>query len=109
MGWCVKSMEAKQNLPTLMRILSIMKRVRSAKVKVIRSWRLTPSLIISESVIWTKSSDHSSEREFIPTNMCRSSKRTASPQLRHSTVNSTCPELVSTTMAMLSEFAEILG
>ena len=46
--------------------------------------------------IWTNSSDCCSEKEFIPTNTWmtgRSSKRTASPQLKHSAANSTCQEL----------------
>ena len=51
--------------------------------------------IISYSVIWMNSSDCCSEGEFIPTNMWmieRSLKRTSSPQLKHSTANSTCPK-----------------
>ena len=38
----------------------------------------------------------------------RSSKRTTSPQLKHSTANSTCWELVSATTTMLREFGESL-
>ena len=38
--------------------------VGSAEVQVIRSWGLTQSSIISESVIWTNSSNFCSEREF---------------------------------------------
>ena len=52
MGWCAKGVEAKQNSPTLMRIMSLMEHEGSAKVQVIESWRLNLSLIISELVIW---------------------------------------------------------
>ena len=97
----MKGAEAKQNSPTSMRTMSLMECVGSAEVQVIRSWRLTQSSIISELVIWTNSSNCCSEREFIPMNkwmIGRSSKRATNTQSKHSTVNSTCWELLSVTM-----------
>ena len=61
--------ESEAELRKVMRTMSLMEHVGSAEVQVIEIWRLTPSSIISELVIWMNSSDCFSEREFIPMNM----------------------------------------
>ena len=89
-----------------------MDHVESPEVRVIRSWRLTQSLITLELVIQMNSSHCYLEREFIPTNtwtIGRSLKRTTSPPIEALYSELNLLELASETMTTLREFGEHLG